>query len=320
MILEKFRIEFLFFFIALGITFFLAKEQYIPNLDLKIERHNQVLTHTTENLYNYRVLPSLLTEPVYKSASSLTNNPQTSYIIAFCFVSVLVYAFTLLSMYKFFCDNGLEEVHAVISCLLWVTVLPVSLTGWDEIGDILNLCLFASTFRYMLKGSMLKVVLCTFIAAWNKEQSVLLPIFYLVGFGGGEEKLSTIAKNTVIIISVFFISTAMLHLFVGQHQQSTITSSYFGTDFYYNINNPEWIIIWLLSLGIFVVFIPLQWKTNNNFLRRNVVITLPLFYILVFFIRARMREIDKAFILHLFLIPMAVRSLLLGREKREVDS
>lgn len=320
MILEKFRIEFLFFFIALGITFFHAKEQYIPNLNLKIERHNQVLTHSAENLYNYRVLPSLLTEPVYKSALLFINNSHTSYIIAFCFVGVFVYWFTLLSIYKFFSENGLEEVHALISCLLWVAVLPISLTGWDEIGDILNLCLFASTFRYMIKGSMPKVVLCTFIASWNKEQSVLLPIFYLVGFSGGEEKQATTVKNTVIIVAAFFISTVMLHLFVGQHQHSSITSSYFGTDFYYNINNPEWLIVWLLSLGIFVVFIPLQWKKNNNFLRRNVVITLPLFYVLIFFIRARMREIDKAFILHLFLIPMAVRSLLLYKEKRERNS
>lgn len=307
--LERFRIYILFFFIALGITFFVAKEEYIPNTDVKLKRHTEVLNHTAENIYKYRIFPTVCIEQIKHLTSLFTDNEKESFIIAVCVFGFISYWLTLLSMYLFFQNTGLEELTAIISVLLWVIILPFSITGWDEIGDILNVFFFSIAFSAMLQGSISVVVLTIIIASFNKEQAVLIPIFYCVGFFEKKFEIVRHFVKTAILLSVFFVSTFILHLAVGWGQNGTIESSYFGTDYHYNLQNPEWIIVWVLSLGIFVLYAIPRWKDQHPFLKNNALITLPLFYIVVFFIRARMREIDKAFILHLILIPMAVNTL-----------
>ncbi len=313
--IERFKIYILFFFIALGITFFVTKERYILNVDQKLERHTHVLNHTAENLYNYRIFPTICIEQIKQVTNLCTDNQKNSFLFAVCIFSFITYWLTLLSMYSFFRSIDLEELKSIISVLLWVVILPFSITGWDEIGDILNLCFFAFAFTAMLRGNLVNAALTIALASLNKEQAILIPIFYFVGFFDNKANIVNHLSRTFLLLSVFILTTLLLHVWVGQHPHSTFESSFFGTDYLYNLNNPEWVIVWILSLGVFIPFALQQLKDKHPFLRNNALITLPLFYIIIFFLRARMREIDKAFILHLILIPMAVQTLFPTRRK-----
>lgn len=299
-----------FLFFSLGITFFMVRYQYRPHIEEKFQRHEQVLSHTAENLYNYRVLPSLLTECIRVPITTvLSTSPVTSFLMAAILLSAITYYATQWAMFRFFIKTGLDDVSAFGGVILWVIILPFSLTGWDEIGDILNLFFFAVIFTHFLEGRILLSLIYLALSAWNKEQTLLIPIFYAVGTFPLKKNVKTTVLNIIFFVGAIIISTFFLHLFVGQSKTSSLTSSYFGTDYLYNIHHPEWIITWILSLGIAIIFAIPSISSAHPFLRYNTLITLPLFYVIIFFIRARMREIDKAFMLHLFLIPIAMQTL-----------
>lgn len=303
-------LPFLFLFFSLGITFFMVRYQYRPHSEEKFQRHEQVLAHSAENLYNYRVLPVLMTECLRLPIAAVFKVSQNvSFFFAVVLISILVYYVTQWAMFRFFIQTGLDELSAFGGVVLWVIILPYSLTGWDEIGDILNLFFFAVIFTHFLEGRIYHSLIPLALSAWNKEQTLLIPVFYAVGLLYTRNDYKTYVKNIVILCTTMMISTMLLHLFVGQSEKSTVASSYFGTDFLYNIHHPEWIVTWILSLGVIIFFAIPSISSAHPFLRYNSLITLPLFYIVVFFIRARMREIDKAFILHLFFIPLAVKTL-----------
>ncbi|HRE58741.1 MAG TPA: hypothetical protein PLW09_13050 [Candidatus Kapabacteria bacterium] len=306
---EQKAVSILFLFFALSITFFMTRSQYMPNINEKYHRHYAVIHHNADNLYNYRILPSLATELLRQPLSIFIHNTTQSFLIATIVWSILVYFCTQWAMFCFFRQTGLDYISAFVGVMLWVIILPQSLTGWDESGDILNLCFFALVSKNFLEGNIVRSIVPLFLSAWNKEQTLLLPVFYFIGTVFAEKNTKKVFLNTLYIAFVIVSSTVLLHIFVGSHSSSTLSSSYLGTDYLYNIQHPEWILTWLLSLGVFVFFAIPSLEQSLPFLRYNLMFTLPVFYVLVFFVRARMREIDKAFILHLFLIPLAMQTL-----------
>ncbi|MFI5145389.1 MAG: hypothetical protein ACHQJ4_07310, partial [Ignavibacteria bacterium] len=86
-------------------------------------------------------------------------------------------------------------------------------------------------------------------------------------------------------------------------------------DMIFNMHNPNFILLWAILIIPLAYFAFKDFGSKPKFLKTNILTVIPAFYLIAFFILARVREIDKALTIFLILIPLALFSLFPSRLK-----
>jgi hypothetical protein len=177
------------------------------------------------------------------------------------------------------------------------------------LGDITTAGLMAMGFYFINSGRENLVFPVLLIGAFNELQIILLILFYFFG-----KKNNIASKKVWIRASLMLIAFAVTYVLIFLSRGGALAldiSTWSGRkDMHFNISNPNFIILWVVLILPLLYYALRDFKSKPEFLRINLMIVVPVFYIIVFFVLARMREIDKALTIFLIAIPLALHSLI----------
>lgn len=310
--IENKKLLFLVLFIAVILGYYQTVRTDAPNYELKLTRHTTIINNTIEYPYKYRVLNPHITHVWYTALGSVI--PQKpAFLAAYTLQNILVFAFMLFCLMKFF-RLWFDDTGAVIALLLFAALVPLTLTGYDILGDMTTAGIMALGFYFINTAKTKLLYPLAFIAAFNELQLILLIAFYFFA------KLSNLKDRSVwinsILLTVTFIAGyAIVYLIRGGSAGTGEVNWYFTKDAAFNIANKDWMVLWFIMIAPLLYFVYKGFKTKPEFLRNSAIIVLPLFYFGAFFFIARLREIDKALTIFTILIPLALMTIFPGNTK-----
>lgn len=315
--ITKNKIWFIVFFTALILGCFQTVRIDSPNYDLKLTRHVSIINNTIEYPYKYRLLNPYITQ-VWISALKTILPEKPAFLAAYFIQNILVFSFMLLCLFKFF-RLWFDDTGAIISLLLFAVIVPLSLTGYDILGDITTAGIMALGF-YFINTSKEKLLFpLILIAAFNELQLILLIAFYFFS-KSPNFKDKKIWVNSILLTLTFVVTYGIIYLIRGGSAGGSEVQWYFTKDAAFNIAHKDWIVLWFLMIAPLLYFVVKGFKSKPEFLKNSAMIVLPLFYLLAFFFIARLREIDKALTIFTILIPLALYTIIPKYIKSDKES
>ena len=296
---------------AIILAYFQSIRIDAPNYELKLLRHQSIINNTIEYPYKYRLINPYITN-IYFSVLKSFLSEKTAFLLSYYVQNLVVYGF-LLFVFLCFLRLWFDDTGAVIGLLLFAMIIPLSLTGYDTLGDITTAGLMALGFFSIKKGKTFMLYPIIFFGAFNELQIVLLAAFYFIGSDIKDKKTWL---SAVALVLVFIAAYVIIYTLRGGQAGKDEYIWFFTKDAAFNIAHKDWIILWFLMITPFLFFIFKGLKHKPGFLKRNFLFTIPVFYFGAFFFIARLREIDKALTIFIILIPLALISIIPAHTKK----
>lgn len=315
--IEKNKIYFLVFFISLILGYFQLVRTDAPNYDLKLKRHTSIIENNIEYPYKYRLLNPYVTE-IWHTAFKLFLTQKAAFLAAYFIQNILVFSFMLFCLLKFF-RLWFDDTGGVIALLIFSVLVPLSLTGYDVLGDMTTAGIMALGFYFINTQKIKLIYPLIFIAAFNELQLILLTAFYFFSQRAGIKK-PQVWINSILLALTFIAAYGIIYLIRGGSAGSGDINWYFTKDAAFNIANKDWIPLWIIMTAPLLYFAVKGFKTKPEFLKNSFLIVLPLFYFGAFFFIARMREIDKALTIFTILIPLALYTIFPNHIKQQKEN
>ena len=305
--INKKRIYFVVFFTALILSYFQTIRIDAPNYDLKLVRHNSVISNSIEYPYKYRLLNPYIANTTF-SLFKIALPEKASFLLAYFIQNILVYSFLLFAFFKFL-GLWFDETGIIVGLLSLAVLIPLSLTGYDTLGDITTAGIMSLGFYFINSSKDRLLYPLIFIGAFNELQPILLIIFY---FFSKRSNLTDkkVWINCIVLTAIFIAAYYIIYMFRGGHAGTNEYEWYFTKDAAFNAANKDWILLWLVMIPPYIFFAAKDFKIKPEFLKRSALVVLPLFYLGAFFFIARLREIDKALTIFVILIPLALFTIL----------
>lgn len=304
---ENNKILFIVFFAALILGYFQTVRTDSPEYELKLIRHTSIINNNIEYPYKYRLLNPYITQ-VWISALKTALPEKPAFLAGYFIQNILVFAFMLYCLYKFF-RLWFDDTGAIASLLLFAALVPLSLTGYDILGDMTTAGIMALGF-YFINTSKEKLLFpLMIVAAFNELQLILLIAFYFFSkFPNLKDKKIWI--NSILLTVTFVVTYGIIYLIRGGSAGGSDVQWYFTKDAAFNIGHKDWIVLWFLMIAPLLYFAAKGFMAKPLFLKNSAMIVLPLFYFFAFFFIARLREIDKALTIFTILIPLAMYTII----------
>jgi hypothetical protein len=301
------KLYFVVFFTAAILAYFQTIRTDAPNYDLKLIRHTSIIENTIEYPYKYRLLNPYISN-IWFSGFKLFLAERAAFLMAYFLQSLLVFGFLMFAAFKFF-RLWFDDTGAIASLLLFAVMIPLSLTGYDVLGDMMTAAIMALGFYFINTGREKFLYPLIFIGAFNELQVILLVPFYLLS---KRSNLTTMPAwvNSGGFVLTFAGAYALIYFIRGGVPSGGDVEWYFTKDAAFNMANKDWIVLWVIMIAPLLLFVIKGFRLKPEFLKRSAMIVLPLFYLAAFFFIARMREIDKALTIFIILIPLAMYSII----------
>jgi len=306
-LITKNKIYFIVIFSSVILAYYQSVRIDAPNYDLKFKRHETIINNTIEYPYKYRLLNPYIAN-IWFAALRAIISEKAAFLIANFIQNVFVFGFMLIALFRFF-RLWFDDTGAIAALLLFAILVPLSLTGYDTLGDMTTAGIMALGFYFINTGKDKLLFPLLFIGAFNELQAILLIAFYFFG-ERTNFKNKKIWVNCILLALTFTGAYAVIYLIRGGAAGGEEVKWYFTKDASFNISHKDWVVLWLLMLAPLLYFVLRDFKAKPEFLKRSAMIVLPLFYFGAFFFVARLREIDKALTIFTILIPLALYSIL----------
>jgi len=306
------KIRFVILFTSLIISYYITLRVDAPNFDEKYNRHMSIIHNTIEHPYKYRLLNPFITH-IYYTVFKIVIPEKSSFLLAYTIQNFLVCLFLFFAAYKYL-FTWFDETACIAGLLLFALIIPLTLTGWDTLGDLTTAGLMALGFYFINSGKENLLFPLLIIGAFNELQIILIILFYFFGNKDGFKSKSVWLR--VILLTVTFIIVYVFIFILRAGVAGTDINTWSGRqDMIFNIHNPNFILLWAILIIPLAYFAFKDFSSKPKFLKTNILTVIPAFYVIAFFILARVREIDKALTIFLILIPLALFSLFPSRLK-----
>jgi hypothetical protein len=302
----KNKIYFFVFFAGIILGYYQLVRTDAPNYELKLARHDSIINNTIEYPYKYRLLNPYIAQ-VWVSGFKAALPEKPAFLAGYLVQNIIVFTSLFFCLLKFF-RLWFDDTGTVLCLLAFSLLVPVSLTGYDVLGDMTTAGLMALGFYLINSGKIRMLYPLIFVAAFNELQMILLIPFYFFSKQGGISDRK-VWINSVLLTCVFIAAYGGIYLLRGGSAGSSEVHWYFTKDAAFNIAHKDWIVLWLLMIAPILYFVFKGFSSKPEFLIRSAAIVLPLFYFIAFFFIARLREIDKALTIFTILIPLAMYTL-----------
>lgn len=301
------KIKFIILFISLIISYYVTLRVDAPNYEDKFQRQVSIINNSIEHPYKYRLLNPFLTHAYY-SVFKLAISEKSSFLLAYTVQNFLVFLFLFYAFSRFL-SVWFDEAVVIIGILMFASIIPITLTGWDTLGDITTAGLMAMGFYFINSGKENLLFPVLLVGAFNELQIILLILFYFFS------KRNNFASKkvwirTVLMVIAFAVVYFLIFFLRGGVLSLDIATWSGRRDMFFNISNANFIILWVVLLLPLLYYALKDFKSKPEFLRINFIIVIPIFYLIAFFVLARMREIDKALTIFIIEIPLALHSLM----------
>lgn len=300
--ISKKKIWFIIIFAALLLGYYQTIRVDAPNCDLKVIRHVSIMNNTIEYPYKYRLLNPFISQ-LWISSLNIFLPDKASFLGGYFLQNILVFTFMLFCVFRFF-RLWFDDTGAVTSLLLFSILVPLSLTGYDVLGDMTTAGIMALGFYFINTSKEKFLFPLMVIAAFNELQLILLIAFYFFS-KFPELKDKKIWINSILLTVTFILTYGVIYLLRGGSAAGSDVQWYFTKDAAFNIAHKDWIPLWFIMIAPLLYFVVKGFRAKPLFLKNSAMIVLPLFYLCAFFFIARLREIDKALTIFTILIPLA---------------
>jgi hypothetical protein len=311
---ENKYIKYLIIFLTLIISYYVTLRIDAPNYEMKLKRHTTIVDNNIEYPYKYRLINPYISHLWFTILRQFLPD-KTSFLLAYFIQNFIVYLFLFYCVKKFF-SIWFDNTGIAIGLLILAVLIPLSLTGYDVLGDMLTAGFMALGFYFININKTSLLLPLVFIAAFNELQIIILAAVFLLS-----KKQNLISAkgwlNFILLLVTFCIAYFLLYILRGGAASQGDVVWYFTKDAAFNIAHKDWILLWLIMITPFLPFVLKSFKLKPIFLRRTFLIILPVCYVISFFFIARMREIDKALTIFLILIPLALYTILPSHVKKE---
>jgi hypothetical protein len=301
------KLIFFVLFTALILAYYQTVRVDAPNYDLKFKRHSEIISNTVEYPYKYRLLNPYIANVTF-TVLKFALPEKAAFLFAYFIQNLLVYGFLIFSVLRFF-RLWFTDIGSVTGTLFFALLVPLSLTGYDTLGDMTTTALIATAFYFINTGKVKLLYPLIIIGAFNELQLILIIPFYFFSKRTNFVNMK-VWFNSVLLVIIFLVSYYIIYLIRGGYASGDDYKWYFTKDAAFNIAYKDWILLWLIMITPLLYFVIKGFKNKPEFLKRSAFIVLPLFYFGAFFFIARLREIDKALTIFLILIPLALYTLI----------
>jgi hypothetical protein len=304
---ENNKIRFIIFFTALILGYFQLVRTDSPEYEKKLIRHTSIIDNSIEYPYKYRILNPYIAQ-VWFTVLKTALPEKPAFLGAYFLQNIIIFSFMLFCLFNFF-RLWFDDTGAIVALLLFAVLVPLSLTGYDILGDMTTAGIMALGFYFINTSKEKLLYPLIFIAAFNELQLILLIAFYFFS-KAPNFKNKKIWINSILLTLTFILTYGIIYLIRGGSAGSGDVEWYFTKDAAFNITHKDWIVLWFIMIAPLLYFVFKGFKSKPQFLRNSAMIVLPLFYLLAFFFIARLREIDKALTIFTILIPLALYTII----------
>jgi hypothetical protein len=246
-----------------------------PNLALQKQMHESVLALSPEALpHSYRVLPSSLIR-LFEVVTGDFATARDSYRNLF---GVLL-LYTLYRFARLFLRHG----GALFSLALWTAVAPVSFRYYaGQPTDPLSHLSFILSFIFLETEQFVYLLLTVLIGILAKETIAAMSGYCLLfSWKDNRSRLRTAILLASVILFVLGVRALVLHGAPGYREISGVDFEHLSTNWH---NFRQWAWPLLFTIGIFVPFVLLGWRTIPWRLRSLALYLFPvLFFSSLFF-------------------------------------
>jgi hypothetical protein len=238
----------------------------ISNLDWQYAIHTYIMNNDPSGIpHSYRFLPDSMVDLIYY----ITNDFN---------YAKLIYRETLmfLMLYAIYYYGSLYYRHevALLTVLFYAVIYQISLRYYaGQLTDPLSHLSFVLSFIFIELDIFAYFVLTVAIGIMAKETIFVMMIYYLI----------TKANNVKSVIKIVVATIAMLSIIITIRLAIVPKFGYdkiSGVDFEHIYNSIRlskmWVAQVLFTIGIFVPFLILSWKTANRQLQKLTIFLLPI--------------------------------------------
>lgn len=300
-----FRPVYLVILLVTMIVFQIISDRSIfPNVPLRMEIQESILSGQMEAPYQYRVMEPVLGYSLQQIIRPFLRNPikvhTLSYqiILFFCFFGIFYQFYIFLK--RFFTDQT-----CMLGILLLAIVIPLGISSYWEDGDYYTLFFYILGLNLIFDRKDYYLPLLILIATLNRTQIIFLLTFYVIFLFSNKELFKK--KSFVIIglsLAAFLIAFYSLRLYFGFKISPYPVEHEISSNF-----SSRYIILqlWTEEVLVFVILSILAFKKSSKFFRLSLLSLI--LYAIMFFFNSILNQLAKFFPAYLIMIPMCLEIL-----------
>jgi len=276
-----------------------------PNVDLRIEHDDSILSGQMEAPYQYRVLQPLLS----KAVQSLISFPSRSlqHILAYTLLDYFIFAGIFYAFFVLLKRCSYPDTSALLGLALLQVVIPLSITGYDVNGDFITLLFYLLGLNLVFKNRDDLLPLVIGIAALNRDQIIFLLVFFTAYRLGHPEGLNKHAVRVIVFsIAAFLISYLGMRFYFGFKVSPATMQLHIAHN-----TEPQQLLyimlLWTTQVAGFVTLCMLAFKRSIRYFKLGF-LSLGL-YGALFFVNGNLWEMAKFLPAFFILIPMGLQSI-----------
>lgn len=302
------HIHVLLFILTAVSTVYVVKEVIRPNVDIRIQFEERILSGDHDPPYQYRILKPMIARGIQQLLVPANISARAAHllshsaIVGICFL--LTYYLFFLYLRKFF-----EDHTAITGSLLLGLIVPLSTTGYYMVGDFMTFMFFTAGFLLMFSDRDRFLPLLIFIAAFNRQQIVVLLIFYAIYLYSRNRPPKS--RQLVILAAgatAFAVAWLTVRLYFGFRPDPYPFILHVSSNL--DIGNlvARTGPLWIAQIIGFVVLSCISFNRVGKFFRLSLLFLVP--YTLLFFVKGYLWELAKFLPVYLILIPMSLETIL----------
>lgn len=276
-----------------------------PNVDLRIEHEDRILSGQMEAPYQYRVLQPLLSRAVQSLLSFPSRNLQ--HILAYTLLDYVVFAGIFYAFFVLLKQNSFPDTSALLGLTLLQVVIPLSITGYDVNGDFITLFFYLLGLNLVFNGREDFLPLVVGIASFNREQIVFLLAFYLAYRLGHPKGIDKRALLVMVLSLVAFIAA---YLSVRYYFGFKISPATAQLHIAHNTDPQRLlyiVLLWSTQVAGFVALCMLAFKRSICYFKLAF-LGLGIYFIL-FSVNGNLWEMAKFLPAYIIMIPMGLQAI-----------
>lgn len=166
-------------YISILLSFFYLRTILLPNAELILNLHQNILDGTAPSPYNFRLLATYSIEAISFLTQILTNKESSSIAL-----SVAIFTSFWLTLFYFYLAKFLQKFHrtsltflGLISCGLMTLI--VFQDHYHQPWSFSEAALYAATFYYATSKKWFITLIITILASSNRITGIFIPFIYL---------------------------------------------------------------------------------------------------------------------------------------------
>lgn len=276
-----------------------------PNVDLRIEHEDKILSGQMDAPYQYRVLQPILSNALQNLLDFPSRTLQ--HILAIPSIGLCHIRWNFFAFFALLRRSSLTDTSALLGLALLQVVIPLSITGYDVNGDFITLLFYLLGLNLVFNGREDFLPLVVGIATFNREQIVFLIAFYLAYRLGHPKGIDRRALRVMILsVAAFVAAYLSVRYYYGFKVSPATTQLHIAHN-----TDPQQllyiVLLWSAQVAGFAALCVISFKRSIRYFKLAF-LSLGI-YLALFFVNGNLWEMAKFLPAFVIMIPMGLQAI-----------